>query len=76
VNGGDRVFSGGSKSFPGWRNLCVMPTGNLQGWTVRGSNTSWVEIFNTHPDRLWGPCSLLYNRYWVFPRGKAAGAWL
>jgi hypothetical protein len=24
---------------------------------------------------LWGPPSLLYNRYRVFPKGKAAGAW-
>jgi hypothetical protein len=33
------------------------------------------EIFLTRPDRLWGPPSLLYNRYRVFPGGKAAGAW-
>ena len=25
------------------------------------------EIFRTCPDRLWGPLSLLYNGYWVFP---------
>jgi len=24
---------------------------------------------------LWGPPSLLYDRYWVFPRGKASRAW-
>jgi len=34
------------------------------------------EIFRTRPDRLWGQPSLLYNGYWVFPGGKAAGAWL
>jgi hypothetical protein len=29
-----------------------------------------------HPSRkAWGPPSLLYNGYWVFPGGKAAGAW-
>jgi hypothetical protein len=28
------------------------------------------EIFHTCPDRPWGPPGLLYNRYWVFPRGK------
>jgi hypothetical protein len=28
-----------------------------------------------HPDRPWGPPSLLYNRYWVFPRGKSARVW-
>jgi len=27
------------------------------------------EIFCTHPDRPWGPPSLLYNGYWVFPGG-------
>jgi len=31
------------------------------------------EIFRTRPDRPWGPPSLLYNGYRVFPRGKAAG---
>jgi len=34
-----------------------------------------VEIFRTRPDRPWGPPSLLYNGYRVFPGGKAAGAW-
>ena len=33
------------------------------------------EIFRTRPDLPWGPTSLLYNRYWVFPGGKAAGVW-
>ena len=33
------------------------------------------EIFRTRPDRPWGPPSLLYNEYRVFPGGKAAGAW-
>jgi len=28
------------------------------------------EIFRTCPDRLWGPPSLLYNGYRVFPGGK------
>ena len=27
------------------------------------------EIFRTRPDRPWGPLSLLYNGYLVFPRG-------
>jgi hypothetical protein len=35
----------------------------------------WGEIFRTRPDRPWGPPSLLYNGYRVFPGGKAAGAW-
>jgi hypothetical protein len=33
------------------------------------------EIFRTRPDRPWGPRNLLYNGYWVFPGGKAAGAY-
>ena len=40
------------------------------GWTVRGSNTGGGEIFRNFPDRLWGPHSLLYNGYRVFPGGK------
>ena len=28
------------------------------------------EIFRNCPDRPWGPPSLLYNGYWVFPGGK------
>ena len=40
------------------------------GWTVRGSNPGGGEIFRTCPDRPWGPPSLLYNGYQVFPRGK------
>ena len=27
------------------------------------------EIFRTRPDRPWGPSSLLYNGYRVFPGG-------
>jgi len=45
------------------------------GWTVRGLNPGGGEIFPTCPDRPWGPTSLLYNGYRVFPGGKAAGAW-
>ena len=43
---------------------------------VRGSNPGGGWDFpHTCPDQLWGPSSLLYNGYWVFPKGKAAGAW-
>ena len=31
------------------------------------SNPGGGEIFRVCPDRPWGPPSLLYNRYWVFP---------
>jgi hypothetical protein len=42
----------------------------VTGWTVRGLNAGGGEIFRTCPDRPWGPPSLLYNRYRVFPGGK------
>jgi hypothetical protein len=34
-----------------------------------GSNPVGTRFF-THPDRPWGPPSLLYNGYRVFPGGK------
>ena len=43
----------------------------INSWpTVRGSKTGGGEIFRTCPDRPWGPPSLLYNGYRVFPGGK------
>ena len=42
----------------------------LPGWTVRGLNRGEGEIFRTRPDRPWGPPSLLYNGYRVFPGRK------
>ena len=45
-------------------------------WLVGpGIESRWGEIFRTRPDRAWGPPSLLYNGYRVFPGGKAARAW-
>jgi hypothetical protein len=35
-----------------------------------GSNPGGGEIFRTCPDRPWGPSSLLYNAYRVFPWGE------
>ena len=35
-----------------------------------GSNPGEGEIFCTYPDRLWGPPTLLYKGYRVFPGGK------
>ena len=35
-----------------------------------GSNPGGGEIFRTCLDRPWGPPSLLYNGYRVFPGGK------
>ena len=39
------------------------------------SNPGGGQIFRCRRDQLWGPPSLLYNRYRVFPGGKAAGTW-
>ena len=38
---------------------------------VWGLNSGGGEIFHTCPDRPWGPPSLLYNGYWVFPGVKS-----
>jgi len=35
-----------------------------------GIESRWCEIFRTCLDRPWGPPSLLYNGYRVFPEGK------
>jgi len=40
-----------------------------------GINPGGGGIFRTRPDRPWGPPSLLYDRYRVFPGGKAVEAW-
>ena len=41
-----------------------------------GVETRWGggDFFRTRSNRPWGPPSLLYNGYRVFPGGKAAGA--
>jgi hypothetical protein len=39
------------------------------GWTVRGSNPGRAR-FSARPEWPWGPPSLLYNEYRVFPGGK------
>ena len=40
------------------------------GWKVQGSSPCGSEVFHTCPDRPWGPPSLLYKGYQVFPGGK------
>jgi hypothetical protein len=40
-----------------------------------GIESGGGAIFRIRPDRPWGPSSLLYNGYRVFPGGKVAGAW-
>jgi hypothetical protein len=44
------------------------------GWTVQGSSAGGGAIFRTHPDRPWGPPSLLYNVYRVFHVVKRPGS--
>ena len=46
----------------------------LAGWSGERIPV-WDEIFSTLPDLPWGPPSLLYNGYRVFPGGNAAGEW-
>jgi len=36
----------------------------------KGIESRWGEIFRTCSDRPWGPASLLYNGYRIFPGGK------
>jgi len=45
------------------------------GWTGRGSNPGGGEIFRSHPDRSWGPPSLLYRGYWVSIPGLKRPGW-
>jgi hypothetical protein len=35
-----------------------------------GVESQWGARFSARPDQPWGPPSLLYNGYWVFPGGK------
>jgi len=40
------------------------------GLDGRGIESQWGARFSAHPDRPWGPPSLLYNGYRVFRGGK------
>jgi hypothetical protein len=62
------------KLFHEWAGIAQSVWRLATDWTARGSNPDGGEIFRTRPDRPWGPPSLLYNGYRVFPGGKAAGA--
>jgi hypothetical protein len=53
-----------------WAAITQLVLRLATGWTVRGSNPSGGEIFDTCPDRPWGPPSRLYNGYRVTSGGK------
>ena len=46
------------------------------GWDGPRFTSRWGgKIFHAHPDRPWGPPSLLYDGHRVFPGGKSARVW-
>jgi len=52
-----------------------MPCSQHSDWLRAGRSGNRIpvgggEIFRTYPDQPWGPPSLLYNGYRVFPGGK------
>jgi hypothetical protein len=53
----------------GWNRSVSIAT---EPWVGRSRNRIPVggEIFRACPEWPWGPPSLLYNGYWVFPGGK------
>jgi len=55
-----------------WAGIAQSVQRLATGWTLRGSNPGEGrgENFRICPDRPWGPPSLLYSRYRVFPGGK------
>jgi hypothetical protein len=56
------------KQFRFWAGIAQLVQPLARGWTVRESSLGGDEIFPTHPDRPWGPPSLLYSGYRVsFP---------
>jgi len=60
---------GGVGGWGGWGGGGGSSVGIATGWTVRDRIPVGTR-FSAHPDWPWGPPSLLYNGYQVFPRGK------
>ena len=58
-----------------WAAIAQLVQRFATGWTVRGSNPGGGQIFRTRSYRPWGPLSLLYNGYRLFPGVRASGAW-
>ena len=57
-----------------WAGIAQSLQRHATGWTVRGSNPGWGEIFRTRPDRPWDPPSLPYNGYRLsFPGVQTPG---
>jgi hypothetical protein len=50
----------------------ISSVGITTGYGLDGPEieSRWGEIFHTCPDRPWGPPSLLYNGYRVFPGAR------
>ena len=61
-----KIFYVTTSSGPG----SVVGIATAYGLDGLGIESRWGEIFRTSPDRSWGPPSLLYNGYRVFPGGK------
>jgi hypothetical protein len=65
------TFEKGLRREVGWDG--AVGTASRYGLDGPGSNPGGGEIFCTRPDGPWGPPSLLYNGYRVFPGSKAFG---
>ena len=63
-----RHFSGVYRLYRGPGSVVGIAT--AYGLDGPGIESRLGEIFRTCPDRPWGPHSLLYNGYRVFPGGK------
>ena len=48
----------------------VVSIATVYGLDGLGIESKWGRDFRTCPDQPWGPPSLLYNGYQVFPGGK------
>ena len=62
-------YSGPGSSVGIATDFCIATEYGLDG---PGSNPGGDEIFHTCPDQPWGPPSLLYNDYQVFPGGRGS----
>jgi hypothetical protein len=65
---GDCDFSSMPRSSCGPGSIVGIASG--YGLDGPGIESRWGDISHTCPDRLWGPPSLVYNMYRVFPGGK------